>query len=165
MKLIAFTIFCLVITETITGTSISGPEKHPETVAGNNATTTKNTTDIKFPVPEPTIVPENKTITSSTTTSTTTNTTTTTPVPTPPSNTTTVSPPTTTPSPSTPNVTTAAPVTTPVAPTDSPAHKTDRKFDSFSFIAGIVMAAGLMAIGLVAFKFYEARRDRNYHTI
>ncbi|XP_039287916.1 sialomucin core protein 24 [Nilaparvata lugens] len=238
MKLIVLTIFCLVITETITGSNISG--EHHEPAAVNNSQ--KNPIAVE---PEPTHVPE-KNFTTTTTTTTTANpntTTTTTPPPstTTPTTSTSVSPTTSSTTPAAQNITTT-PVphptvpptdspahkadrkfdsfsfiagidplsrvevsngipqnftiidkakstsvspptstssTTPAAqnitttpvphptvpPTDSPAHKADRKFDSFSFIAGIVMAAGLMAIGLVAFKFYEARRDRNYHTI
>ncbi|KAK9875167.1 hypothetical protein WA026_005959 [Henosepilachna vigintioctopunctata] len=42
---------------------------------------------------------------------------------------------------------------------------TNRGFDGPSFIGGIVLAAGLMAIGFVAFKFYKARTELNYHTL
>ncbi|XP_068908768.1 threonine-rich protein-like [Tenebrio molitor] len=55
---------------------------------------------------------------------------------------------------------TKSPVTT-AAPT--PAN--NRKFDGPSFVGGIVLASGLMAIGFVAFKFYKARTELNYHTL
>jgi len=38
-------------------------------------------------------------------------------------------------------------------------------FDGSSFIGGIVLTLGLLAIGLVAYKFYKARNERNYHTL
>ncbi|XP_047102097.1 sialomucin core protein 24 isoform X2 [Schistocerca piceifrons] len=41
----------------------------------------------------------------------------------------------------------------------------DRRFDGPSFIGGIVLSLGTMAIGFVAFKFYKARTERNYHTL
>lgn len=59
-----------------------------------------------------------------------------------------------------PTVTTSDPMTT---TTGVPHH--NRQFDGPSFIGGIVLATGLMAIGFVAFKFYKARTERNYHTL
>ncbi|KAK5650252.1 hypothetical protein RI129_001281 [Pyrocoelia pectoralis] len=59
-----------------------------------------------------------------------------------------------------PSVTTSDPMTT---TTGVPHH--NRQFDGPSFIGGIVLATGLMAIGFVAFKFYKARTERNYHTL
>ncbi|XP_065157610.1 sialomucin core protein 24-like [Atheta coriaria] len=50
------------------------------------------------------------------------------------------------------------------APTAAP-HHNDRKFDGPSFIGGIILACGLSAIGFVAFKFYKARTEHNYHTL
>ncbi|XP_018320919.1 threonine-rich protein isoform X3 [Agrilus planipennis] len=68
------------------------------------------------------------------------------------------------------------PVTTEVPPTTEVPHTSEvpvttstpqhgRHFDGPSFIGGIVLASGLMAIGFVAFKFYKARTERNYHTL
>ncbi|XP_018574235.1 sialomucin core protein 24-like [Anoplophora glabripennis] len=75
--------------------------------------------------------------------------------------TTTITPTTTSSTPKPITVTTAkptgAPPTTPV-----PSH---RRFDGPSFIGGIVLALGLVAIGFVAFKFYKARTELNYHTL
>ncbi|XP_059485169.1 sialomucin core protein 24-like [Neocloeon triangulifer] len=93
------------------------------------------------------------TTTSTTSTSTTTSTTSTTP------STTSTSTTTTTPTPST-TTTTAAPSTT-----ASPPVVPGRKFDAPSFIGGIVLALGCMAISFVAWKFYKARTERNYHTL
>ncbi|GFU92952.1 hypothetical protein TNCV_2080981 [Trichonephila clavipes] len=42
---------------------------------------------------------------------------------------------------------------------------TGRHFDAPSFIGGIVLALGLLAIIYVSFKFYKARTERNYHTL
>ncbi|XP_017776081.1 PREDICTED: sialomucin core protein 24-like [Nicrophorus vespilloides] len=52
----------------------------------------------------------------------------------------------------------------PPAPTSNP-HAKGRTFDGPSFIGGIILASGLTAIGFVAFKFYKARTERNYHTL
>ncbi|CAM1291936.1 CD164 (predicted) [Pycnogonum litorale] len=49
-------------------------------------------------------------------------------------------------------------------PTKKPAT-TGRRFDAPSFIGGIVLSLGIMAICYVAFKFYKARTERNYHTL
>lgn len=71
------------------------------------------------------------------------------------------------------------------APTPAPDHGHDN-FSTLSFIGGMVnliqlfftsrdnndmlsshqvLAFGLVAIGFVAFKFYKARNERNYHTL
>lgn len=80
----------------------------------------------------------------------------------------------TTTTPPTTNATTAAPLptkptvqpeTTPNIPLSTPATHKDRHFDGPSFIGGIVLAMGLMAIAFVSFKFYKARTERNYHTL
>ncbi|CAH0552840.1 unnamed protein product [Brassicogethes aeneus] len=61
---------------------------------------------------------------------------------------------------------TAAPTAAPTkATTASPPSPSDRKFDGPSFVGGIVLALGLVAIGFVAFKFYKARTELNYHTL
>ncbi|XP_066150613.1 sialomucin core protein 24 [Euwallacea fornicatus] len=76
---------------------------------------------------------------------------------------------TSTPASTTTTVTTLKPVTTinptaePVTTTAIPYH--DRKFDGPSFVGGIILALGLVAIGFVAFKFYKARTEMNYHTL
>jgi Multi-glycosylated core protein 24 (MGC-24), sialomucin len=36
---------------------------------------------------------------------------------------------------------------------------------SILFSGGIVLALGCMAISFVAWKFYKARTERNYHTL
>ncbi|XP_059153912.1 sialomucin core protein 24-like [Physella acuta] len=38
-------------------------------------------------------------------------------------------------------------------------------FDGASFIGGIVLCAGLVAIIFFGLKFYNARKDQNYHTL
>lgn len=43
--------------------------------------------------------------------------------------------------------------------------KTDKSFSFASFAGGVIFSTGLMAIGFVAFKFYKARTERNYHTL
>ncbi|XP_044756794.1 extensin-like [Coccinella septempunctata] len=58
-----------------------------------------------------------------------------------------------------PSSTTAPVTTTTVSP------PSNRGFDGPSFIGGIVLASGLMAIGFVALKFYRARTELNYHTL
>ncbi|KAG8229071.1 hypothetical protein J437_LFUL005705 [Ladona fulva] len=74
----------------------------------------------------------------------------------------------------TPSTTSAVPSTSPTvistkaapttqAPTDKPAE--ERRFDGPSFIGGIVFALGVTAIAFVAWKFYKARTERNYHTL
>uniref|UniRef100_A0A2H8TJ43 Porimin n=1 Tax=Melanaphis sacchari TaxID=742174 RepID=A0A2H8TJ43_9HEMI len=95
---------------------------------------------------------------------TTTPTTTTTPLPTTSSTTTTPSPTTssttTTPSSSTtvsPNVTTAVPPT----PEPSPA----RSWDGPSFLGGMVLAFGIVAVGFVGYRFFYLGRGGAYHTL
>ncbi|CAH1373652.1 unnamed protein product [Tenebrio molitor] len=129
----------------------------------------------------PATLPPNSTTTAApTTTKPTTSATTTTEKPT--TTTTTVKPPTTTTTkttttkatqPTTTAKTTPEPTatTTKETPTKSPVTTAaptpanNRKFDGPSFVGGIVLASGLMAIGFVAFKFYKARTELNYHTL
>lgn len=66
--------------------------------------------------------------------------------------------PATTESSTIPSITTHVPSKTTVAPNG-------RHFDPPSFIGGIVLALGLLAIIYVSFKFYKARTERNYHTL
>ena len=40
-----------------------------------------------------------------------------------------------------------------------------RSFDGASFIGGIVLCAGLIAIGCFGWKFYKAKTERNYQTL
>ncbi|GFQ97078.1 uncharacterized protein TNCT_651161 [Trichonephila clavata] len=54
--------------------------------------------------------------------------------------------------------------TTPIKTTTT-TIPTVRHFDAPSFIGGIVLALGLLAIIYVSFKFYKARTERNYHTL
>ncbi|KAI5726475.1 sialomucin core protein 24-like isoform X2 [Diaphorina citri] len=67
----------------------------------------------------------------------------------------TLPPPPTSPAPTT----TSAPVTT-AAP-----YVPEHKFDGASFIGGIVLCAGLTAIGFVSWKFYKARVELTYRTL
>ncbi|XP_022900738.1 sialomucin core protein 24-like [Onthophagus taurus] len=104
------------------------------------------------------------------------NDTTTTELPTTTTPTTTTTPATTTTSTTTTPSTTISPTPPPPPPsttgkttTESP-HTTvqppkERHFDGASFFGGIILAVGLMAIGLVVLKFYKARAERNYHTL
>lgn len=58
--------------------------------------------------------------------------------------------------------------TTSAAPTASPAPSTGdggQSFDAASFIGGIVLCAGMVAIAYFGLKFYRARQERNYHTL
>uniref|UniRef100_A0A8D8W4G5 Sialomucin core protein 24 n=1 Tax=Cacopsylla melanoneura TaxID=428564 RepID=A0A8D8W4G5_9HEMI len=52
----------------------------------------------------------------------------------------------------------------PAPPTPAP-YVPDRKFDGPSFIGGIVLCAGLTAIGFVSWKFYKARVELTYRTL
>lgn len=40
-----------------------------------------------------------------------------------------------------------------------------RGFDGPSFIGGIILALGLLAIGFMGFKYYKNQTERNYHTL
>ncbi|XP_077540111.1 visgun [Haemaphysalis longicornis] len=71
--------------------------------------------------------------------------------------TTTVHPNTTTPVPSTTHLPTTVP------PTSAPPE--ERHFDTLSFLGGIILTLGGLAIFYVGFKFYKARTERNYHTL
>ncbi|KAL1505309.1 hypothetical protein ABEB36_004903 [Hypothenemus hampei] len=75
-------------------------------------------------------------------------------------------------SPTNPNTSTLLPPssTTKKQPTSVPDSSTvpphhDRKFDGPSFVGGIILAIGLIAIGFFSFQFYKARTERNYHTL
>lgn len=57
---------------------------------------------------------------------------------------------------------TQAPSTT-AAPQPLPPHPS--RWSPTSFIGGMVFAFGMGAIGFVAWKFYKARNERNYHTL
>ncbi|XP_072932852.1 uncharacterized protein [Epargyreus clarus] len=73
--------------------------------------------------------------------------------------------------------TTVTPVTPPSAPTESakteaPAKADDDKhivqargFDGPSFMGGIILTLGLLAIGFMGFKYYKNQTERNYHTL
>ncbi|XP_060524829.1 sialomucin core protein 24-like [Cylas formicarius] len=118
----------------------------PVVINNNTATDVPNVTEIS-PAPNSTTTP----FTSSTPPSTTITT------PSPPTSTTKKSPTSVTTSSSS---STAATATT---TTQAPQHQ--RKFDGPSFVGGIILALGLVAIGFVAFKFYKARTEMNYHTL
>ncbi|XP_073954897.1 visgun [Choristoneura fumiferana] len=40
-----------------------------------------------------------------------------------------------------------------------------RGFDGASFVGGIILTLGLIAIGFMGFKYYKAQTERNYHTL
>lgn len=48
--------------------------------------------------------------------------------------------------------------------TEKPDTPHGRHFDGASFIGGIVLATGLIALGFASLKFYKAR-TANYHTL
>lgn len=88
--------------------------------------------------------------------------------------------PTPAPAPTTHSSTTPKKVTTPVAPTSptttakptkpttaapSTGGDSGQHFDGASFIGGIILCAGIVAIVFFGCKFYKARQERNYHTL
>lgn len=109
------------------------------TIPVGNSTTVPPTVPTQTPPPTPPPTPPT-TPTTSTTSSTTT---------------------TTTPAPDN-STTTTTTTTTPASPTPRPPCN---HFDFPSFIGGIVLTLGILAISLVAYKFYKARNERNYHTL
>lgn len=115
------------------------------------------------PEPKPTTTDPTPSTTTpiTTTTTTTTSPTTTTKAPTTTTKTTTLAPNTST----TPKPSTIAPTKTPVIPTTEAPHSGGRHFDGSSFVGGIVLTCGLLAIAFVSWKFYKARTERNYHTL
>ncbi|CAH2047766.1 unnamed protein product, partial [Iphiclides podalirius] len=60
---------------------------------------------------------------------------------------------------------------TTVKPTESPKKEDDkpvlqaRGFDGPSFIGGIILTLGLLAISFMGFKYYKNQTERNYHTL
>lgn len=40
-----------------------------------------------------------------------------------------------------------------------------RSFDGASFIGGIILTLGLLAVGFMGFKYYKNQTERNYHTL
>uniref|UniRef100_A0A182Q8C9 Mucin n=1 Tax=Anopheles farauti TaxID=69004 RepID=A0A182Q8C9_9DIPT len=124
-----------------------------ETPTGDNNTTvpTTPTTSTSTTTTTPETTTKNDT-TTSTTPSTTTSTTSTTTTSTTPSTTTssTAAPTTPTPAPNTTSTSTETP-TTP-APTPVPHCK---RFDAYSFVGGMILAYGSLAISLVLYKFYK----------
>ncbi|XP_042902844.1 sialomucin core protein 24 [Parasteatoda tepidariorum] len=86
-----------------------------------------------------------------------------------PTNVTSVSPTTTTKIITTTTVASTTSVTSsssvPTVPTRTTVIPPGRHFDAPSFIGGIVLALGLLAIIYISFKFYKARTERNYHTL
>ncbi|CAG2055125.1 unnamed protein product [Timema podura] len=140
------------------------------------------------PVPTiPTQQPQEKTTTTPTPTiPTPTTPTTTTPTPTTTIPTTTTPTLPTTPTPAGPTNSTVVPHTTPnptIAPVTSTPPPKNRNFDGPSFVGtfmiikmgdnqtpstsagGIILCMGIIAIAFVAWKFYKARTERNYHTL
>ncbi|RUS83949.1 hypothetical protein EGW08_008304 [Elysia chlorotica] len=78
--------------------------------------------------------------------------------------------PTTTPStPTTPNGTsptsTPSPATTPSSTTPGSSGGSGQSFDGASFVGGIILSLGIVAIVFFGLKFYKSRKDQNYHTL
>lgn len=128
-------------------------ETRTDTTASIQSSTTSSSTTHSSLAP-----PSHNTTTSAPTTTTTTTTTSTTTAPP-------IPPPTT---PST-NTTTVAPTTTSTTPSPPPTPKPPvppcNRFNASSFVGGIVLTLGLLSIGLVAYKFFKGRTDRNYQTL
>ncbi|XP_012267046.2 cell wall protein DAN4-like [Athalia rosae] len=55
--------------------------------------------------------------------------------------------------------------TTAIPPTPTPCPSDHRHFDGPSFMGGIILTAGLVAITFILWKFYKARAERNYRTL
>ncbi|CAH2084553.1 unnamed protein product [Euphydryas editha] len=53
---------------------------------------------------------------------------------------------------------------TPKSDADKPVLQA-RGFDGGSFIGGIILTLGLLAIGFMGFKYYKNQTERNYHTL
>lgn len=70
--------------------------------------------------------------------------------------------PTTTPTTpgTTPNTTSTTPGTTP-----GKGGSSGQSFDGASFVGGIILSLGIVAIVFFGLKFYKARKDQNYHTL
>ncbi|XP_046398016.1 integumentary mucin C.1-like [Ischnura elegans] len=139
---------------------------NPLVTQGSNTTLSPNTTT--EPTTTPTTTPTAPTTTVNTPPTTTTTPTTTSSIPptTSPSTTTTTVAPTTPSSTTTEKPTTVTATSTKAPPTTSTAApEISRRFDGPSFIGGIVFALGFTAIAFVAWKFYKARTERNYHTL
>uniref|UniRef100_A0A182NCB1 Uncharacterized protein n=1 Tax=Anopheles dirus TaxID=7168 RepID=A0A182NCB1_9DIPT len=161
-------------------TSMPGPTKDDkivtppstETPAGDNNTTvptTTPTTTSTTSTPETTTKNDTTTTTTPATTTTTPSTTTPTTTSTTPNSTTSTAAPTTpTPAPNTTTTSTETP-TTP-APTPVPHCK---RFDAYSFVGGMILAYGSLAISLVLYKFYKTHwnnpgvgnNGNNYRTL
>ncbi|XP_026319272.1 sialomucin core protein 24-like [Hyposmocoma kahamanoa] len=58
---------------------------------------------------------------------------------------------------------TAPPSAKPTQSSDAPLQA--RGFDGASFIGGIILTLGLLAIGFMGFKYYKNQTERNYHTL
>ncbi|XP_050348742.1 sialomucin core protein 24 isoform X2 [Nymphalis io] len=61
---------------------------------------------------------------------------------------------------------TEVPKTTEAPKSDADKHILQaRGFDGASFIGGIILTLGLLAIGFMGFKYYKNQTERNYHTL
>lgn len=133
---------------------------HCEPTPSNLPTSTpmSNETTASQPTPAP-VSPQPASTPAPMSTAVTTTTTAPTPAPTTHNDTTTTPLPTTVP---VTNGTTVQPTTT-MSPTAVPPP--ERHFDTLSFLGGIILTLGCLAICYVGFKFYKARTERNYHTL
>ncbi|GFN92442.1 sialomucin core protein 24 [Plakobranchus ocellatus] len=69
--------------------------------------------------------------------------------------------PTTVTTPTTTNGSTTTPTTT----TAGGGGSSGQSFDGASFVGGIILSLGIVAIVFFGLKFYKARKDQNYHTL
>ena len=70
------------------------------------------------------------------------------------------------PSPTTSNATTTGTTsTTTGTTTPGKSGGSGQSFDGASFVGGIILSLGIVAIIFFGLKFYKARKDQNYHTL
>ncbi|GFR73997.1 sialomucin core protein 24 [Elysia marginata] len=72
--------------------------------------------------------------------------------------------PTTTPTP-TPTTTTGSTGSTTGTTTPGKGGSSGQSFDGASFVGGIILSLGIVAIIFFGLKFYKARKDQTYHTL
>ena len=68
--------------------------------------------------------------------------------------------------PTTASPTTASPNPTTAAPSEGgKGDCSGQHFDGASFVGGIILCAGIIALIFFGLKFYKSRTERNYHTL